>query len=92
MAANLREGNSARQAFPGRASLTDLTILDSATRIGQLTFVQCMSRASVTLGNSVTSTGAVAFGWCTNLIAGFGDREAGERLRLKFRVAAQGGR
>ena len=47
--------------------LTEYTIPDSVTEIGDYTFYNCTSLESITIGNGVTSIGARAFGYCTSL-------------------------
>ena len=50
-----------------RAGLTEYTIPDSVTSIGNLAFKYCTSLKSVTIGNGVTSIGMYAFRHCTSL-------------------------
>ena len=47
--------------------ITDLTIPDGVTNIGDELFYYCTSLTSVTIGNSVTSIGDYAFAYCTSL-------------------------
>ena len=49
------------------AGLTEYTIPDSVTVIGDWAFEDCSSLTSVTIGNSVTEIGYYAFQDCTNL-------------------------
>ena len=49
------------------SNFTKLTIGDSVTSIGNITFGGCSSLTSVTIGNSVTSIGENAFSSCTSL-------------------------
>ena len=49
------------------AGLTDYTIPDSVTSIGDSAFDGCKSLASVTIGDSVTSIGNYAFWGCSSL-------------------------
>ena len=49
------------------AGLTEYTIPDSVTSIGNDVFYRCTSLTSVTIPNSVTSIGAYAFNNCTSL-------------------------
>ena len=49
------------------AGLTEYTIPDSVTSIGNDVFFGCTSLTSVTIPDSVTSIGEVAFGECTSL-------------------------
>ena len=48
-------------------SLTNVTIGDSVTTIGEYAFSDCHSLTSVTIGNSVTTIGASAFRSCNSL-------------------------
>jgi hypothetical protein len=49
------------------SALTSITIPNSVTTIGQLTFNRCGSLRSVTISNSVTSIGKLAFHQCSSL-------------------------
>ena len=49
------------------AGLTEYTIPDSVTSIGEWAFYDCTSLTSVTIGNSVTSIGELAFYDCISL-------------------------
>ena len=49
------------------AGITEYTIPDSVTTIGDYTFYDCYSLTSVTIGDSVTSIGEWAFGECDSL-------------------------
>ena len=49
------------------AGLTEYTIPDSVTTIGESAFEDCSSLTSVTIGNSVTTIGESAFWDCTSL-------------------------
>ncbi|MDY3978494.1 MAG: leucine-rich repeat protein [Tidjanibacter sp.] len=50
-----------------RAGLTEYTIPDSVTSIGEQAFWGCTSLASITIGDGVTSIGYYAFYGCTSL-------------------------
>ena len=54
------------KAFFGK-KITDITIPDGVTSIGDMAFIGCTSLTSVTIGNSVTSIGDKAFYDCANL-------------------------
>ena len=54
-------------SLTGCTTLTEITISDSVTGIGNLAFCSCDNLASVTIPNSVTSIGDYAFTYCTNL-------------------------
>ena len=49
------------------AGLTEYTIPDSVTTIGEYAFYGCSSLTSVTIGDSVTSIGEYAFHYCSSL-------------------------
>ena len=49
------------------AGLTEYTISDSITSIGDYAFSGCSSLASVTIPDSVTGIGRCAFNWCESL-------------------------
>lgn len=53
-------------AFAG-CSITNLTIPDSVTSIGDGAFRECYSLTSVTISDSVTSIGKYAFEYCSNI-------------------------
>ena len=54
-------------AFYQCASLTNVTIPDSATSIGDYAFYQCTGLVSIVVPNSVTRIGACAFAGCSGL-------------------------
>ena len=54
-------------AFYNCSGLTNITLGDSVTSIGNYAFYNCTSLTSVTIPNSVTSIGASAFYNCTSL-------------------------
>ena len=54
-------------AFSNCTSLTNVTILDSVTSIGDYAFNGCYYLQSITIGNSVTSIGDYAFNGCESL-------------------------
>ena len=54
------------------AGLTEYTIPDSVTLIGEAAFCECTSLTSVTIPDSVTLIGETAFGECTSLKAFYG--------------------
>ena len=58
--------NGALNAF-APAGLTEYTIPDSVTSIGEAAFYSCESLTSITIPDSVTSIGYVAFRFCTSL-------------------------
>jgi hypothetical protein len=49
------------------AALTDVTIPNSVTGVGNWVFEYCGRLTNVTIGNGVTGIGDDAFGYCTNL-------------------------
>lgn len=57
----------ARNLYLNDTLITDLTIPESVTSIGNYTFYKCSSLTSVTIGNSVTTIGDWAFLGCRGL-------------------------
>ena len=55
-----------KQAF-ANCDFTSITIPDSVTSIGELSFFDCESLTGITIGNSVTSIGVRAFENCNSL-------------------------
>jgi len=53
--------------FDGCTSLTNVTIPNSVTSIGNYAFAYCTGLTNVTIPNSVTSIGNYAFAYCTGL-------------------------
>lgn len=51
----------------GLAGLTEYTIPDSVTSIGNYAFYNCSDLTSITIGNGVTSIGNYAFEYCSSL-------------------------
>ena len=60
-------GNILYGAFSGCSSLTNITIPDSVTSIGDSAFSSCSSLTSVTIPDRVTSIGSNAFYGCSSL-------------------------
>ena len=56
-----------RNAFIYRSSLTNVTIGNSVTSIGDYAFSNCSSLTSVTIPNSVLNIGSGAFSYCSSL-------------------------
>jgi len=56
-------------AFDGCDNLTNISIPNSVTSIGNGAFMNCYSLTSITIPDSVTSIGAMAFLLCTSLTA-----------------------
>ena len=54
-------------AFSGCTGLTDVTIGNTVTSIGNKAFDSCSALASVTIGNTVTTIGQYVFRGCTSL-------------------------
>ena len=52
--------------FNTASSLTNVTIGNSVTSIGEYAFYECASLTSVTIANSVTNIGVQAFVDCRN--------------------------
>ena len=59
--------NFAQNLYLNGEKITDLTIPDSVTSIGQYAFSGCSGLTSVTIPNSVTSIGERAFSGCSGL-------------------------
>ncbi|MBO7341330.1 MAG: leucine-rich repeat domain-containing protein, partial [Clostridia bacterium] len=53
--------------FENCSSLTEITIPNSVTSIGNGAFENCSSLTAITIPNSVTSIGEYAFFYCYNL-------------------------
>ncbi|MBR2970614.1 MAG: leucine-rich repeat domain-containing protein [Clostridia bacterium] len=60
-------GNIRSRAFYNCSSLTNITIPDSVTSIGDSAFESCSSLVSITIPDSVTSMGDYAFEGCSSL-------------------------
>jgi len=60
-------GDLAFGSFNGNFTLTNVSIPDSVTSIGDSAFEGCGGLTSVTIGNSVTTIGNYAFEGCTSL-------------------------
>jgi len=60
-------GATALGAFAGCTNLTDITLPNTVTAIGQNAFVGCTSLTSITIPDRVTSIGEWAFSGCTGL-------------------------
>ena len=76
-------GNISAGAFEKCESITDITLADSVTGIGQGAFAFCSNITSITLPASVTSIAASAFHYCTSLTSislGSGVSSIGERV------------
>ena len=54
-------------SFACGCGLTEYTIPDGVTSIGNEAFLSCLSLESITIPHSVTSIGSCAFSWCFNL-------------------------
>ena len=65
----LPDGITTIVAFSGCSSLTEVTIPNSVTTIGEWAFNGCSSLTDVTIGNSVTTIGDEAFYNCNSLTA-----------------------
>ena len=59
--------NEIPDMFAYKSSITDITIPDSVTSIGDWVFSYCLNLKSMALSNSVTSIGREAFWGCSNL-------------------------
>ena len=57
----------AHHLYLNGTEVTDLTVPESVTSIGQYAFCLCYGLSSVSIGNSVTSIGDAAFDECTGL-------------------------
>jgi len=60
-------GNILYCAFYNCNNLTNITLSDGVTSIGNNAFYGCKSLASITIPDSVTSIGSYAFEYCTSL-------------------------
>jgi len=58
-----------RDAFSGRANLTEISIPESVTSIGENAFLRCTGLTAVSFPSSVTNIGNYAFEYCSGLTA-----------------------